>query len=98
MFSRCFGAVFICCLISSMASMPALAEVKSSTDKIADAFMELDFDETESVSFEEYSAMVELRAIARFEEMDANQDGEVTDAEYREFWRKNKAKWYRLQR
>ena len=60
--------------------------------------MLLDIDESESVSFEEYKAMVDGRAQTRFEEMDANGDEEVSDAEYRAFWRENKAKWYRLQR
>jgi len=76
----------------------ALAEVKSSTDKIVDTFMQLDLDESESVSFEEYKAMVDERAQTRFESMDGNHDGEVSDAEYRKFWRDNKAKWYRLKR
>ena len=75
-----------------------LSEVKTSTDKIVDTFMNLDLDESEAVSFEEYKTMVDLRALTRFEEMDANGDGEVTDVEYRKFWRENKAKWYRLQR
>ncbi|MDQ6997318.1 MAG: thymidylate synthase [Mariprofundus sp.] len=81
-----------------MASAPAMAEVKSSTDKIVGAFMELDADASESISFEEYKAMVDQRAMTRFKEMDANRDGQVTDEEYRKFWAENKARWYRLQR
>jgi len=98
MLIRWFGAFLLSGIIVSLASVPALAEVKTSTDKIVDTFMSLDLDESEAVSFEEYKVMVDLRALARFEEMDADADGEVTDVEYRKFWRENKAKWYRLQR
>jgi len=94
MFIRIISALFFCCL----ASTPALAEVKSSTDKVVDTFMELDLDESETVSFKEYQSMVNERAQTRFEEMDANADEEISDEEYRDFWRENKAKWYRLQR
>jgi len=94
MFVRFFAAV----LLLSMASSPAFAEIKSATDKIADAFMELDTNHSDSVSYAEYKAMVDRRATARFRAMDANRDGAVTDEEYREFWRKTKAKWYRLKR
>jgi len=91
---RFFAAV----LVFFMTTAPAMGEVKSATDKIADAFMELDSDQSGSVSFAEYNAMVERRAKARFRKMDANRDGAVSDEEYREFWRKTKAKWYRLKR
>ncbi|MDQ6981666.1 MAG: EF-hand domain-containing protein [Mariprofundus sp.] len=77
---------------------PALAAPKSATDKIADAFMELDTNNSDSVSYGEYKAMVDRRARTRFRKMDANRDGAVTDAEYRAFWRQEKAKWYRLNR
>jgi len=89
---------FAVVLLLIMASSPAFAEIKSATDKIADAFMELDTNHSDSVSYAEYKAMVDRRARSRFKAMDANRDGAVTDAEYREFWRKTKAKWYRLKR
>jgi len=98
MFFRWFAAFLLSSVMCVMASVPAMAGVKSSTDKIVAAFMELDLDESESVTFEEYKTMVDLRALTRFEEMDANTDGEVTDEEYRKFWAENKAKWYRLHR
>lgn len=98
MLMRWFGAFLLSGMIVSLVSAPALAEVKSSTDKIVDTFMKLDLDESESVSFEEYKSMVDQRAQTRFEEMDANADGAVSDMEYRKFWRENKAKWYRLNR
>jgi len=91
---RFFAAI----LTLFLATAPALAEVKSATDKIADAFMELDTDQSDTVSYAEYKAMVDRRAETRFRAMDANRDGAVDDAEYREFWRKTKAKWYRLKR
>ncbi len=89
---------FAVILLLFWAISPALAEVKSATDKIADAFMALDADQSKGVSFTEYNVMVERRAKVRFKAMDANRDGAVSDAEYREFWRKTKAKWYRLKR
>jgi len=89
---------FAACLLSGMISTPALAEVKSNTDKVVAAFMQLDIDESETVSFAEYKAMVNARALTRFNAMDANRDEEISDAEYRSFWRANKSKWYRLKR
>ncbi len=91
---RFFAAV----LLLILATPPAFAEIKSATDKIADAFMALDINQSGSVSYAEYKAMVDRRAKTRFRAMDANRDGQVSDAEYREFWRKTKAKWYRLKR
>lgn len=75
-----------------------IAAPKSATDKIVAKFMDLDADTSEAVSFEEYKIMVDLRAQQRFEQMDANADGEVTADEYRDFWRQNKSQWYRLKR
>ncbi len=94
MFVRLFSVICVVC----MATAPAFAEIKSATDKIADAFMALDTNHSDAVSYAEYKAMVDRRAKARFKAMDANRDGQVSDAEYREFWRKTKAKWYRLKR
>jgi len=74
------------------------SEPLTATDKIVDRFMALDFDATESVSFEEYLIMVQERAEARFSLMDENQDGEVTADEYRQFWKTQKSQYYRLKR
>lgn len=71
---------------------------KSPTDKIVDKFMTLDTDESKSVSVMEYLVMVQQRVEARFKAMDANGDGEVTEEEYRAFWKSRMSKWYRLQR
>jgi len=70
----------------------------TATDKIVNRFMELDTDTSEGVSFEEYMVMVQQRAQDRFASMDANQDGEVTADEYREFWMARKAQYYRPKR
>jgi len=85
-------------LVLMVASAPALAGIKTSTDKVVGAFMALDTNHSHSVSYAEYKAMVDRRARSRFRAMDANRDGAVSDAEYREFWRKTKAKLYRLKR
>jgi hypothetical protein len=76
----------------------AWGESLSSTDKIVNAFMELDADINDGVSYEEYTIMVQDRARIRFMAMDANMDEEVSAEEYREFWRQKKAQWYRLNR
>jgi hypothetical protein len=70
----------------------------TATDKIVNRFMELDTDTSEGVSFEEYMTMVQQRATDRFASMDANEDGEVTAEEYREFWKARKAQYYRPKR
>ena len=72
----------------------------TATDKIVDRFMELNTNPEESagVDFEEYFTMVQQRAMDRFEAMDMNQDDEVTADEYREFWKAQKAQYYRLKR
>ncbi len=72
----------------------------TATDKIVDRFMELNINPEESagVDFEEYFTMVQQRAMDRFEAMDANKDDEVTADEYREFWKAQKAHYYRLKR
>ncbi|MDQ6993896.1 MAG: thymidylate synthase [Mariprofundus sp.] len=79
-------------------AMPAWAGPKTATDKVVDTFMELDSDADESVSFGEYKTMVNQRARARFRQMDRNHNGAVSSDEYRNFWRQQKAKWYRLKR
>lgn len=80
------------------AANTAWGEPLSSTDKIVNAFMELDADLNDGVSYEEYMDMAQERATSRFLEMDANGDEEVSAEEYREFWREQKAQWYRLNR
>jgi len=72
----------------------------TATDKIVDRFMALNTNPEESagVDFEEYFAMVQQRALDRFKAMDFNQDEEVTEEEYREFWKAQKAQYYRLKR
>jgi len=72
----------------------------TATDKIVDRFMELNTNPEASagVDFEEYFTMVQQRAMDRFEAMDANKDDEVTPDEYREFWKAQKAQYYRLKR
>lgn len=72
----------------------------TATDKIVDRFLELNINPEESagVDFEEYFTMVMQRAMDRFEMMDANLDDEVTEEEYREFWKAQKAQYYRLKR
>jgi len=72
----------------------------TATDKIVDRFMELNTNPEESagVDFEEYFTMVQQRATDRFALMDANKDDEVTADEYREFWKAQKAQYYRLKR
>ncbi|MES0371682.1 MAG: hypothetical protein ABUK11_05330 [Mariprofundaceae bacterium] len=72
----------------------------TATDRIVDRFLELNINPEESagVDFEEYFTMVQQRAMDRFESMDANLDDEVTEEEYREFWKAQKAQYYRLKR
>ena len=72
----------------------------TATDKIVDRFMALNTNPEESigVDFEEYFTMVMQRAMDRFEAMDTDQDDEVTEEEYREFWKAQKAQYYRLKR
>ena len=76
----------------------ASAEILSATDKIVEKFMDLDFDESEGVSFEEYEVMVLQRMSERFYEMDANNDKEVSAKEYRAFWKAKKSQYYRPRR
>ncbi len=71
---------------------------ETGADPIVKQFMLLDQDESSSVSFEEYMAMVQERATTRFSLMDTNADGEVTAEEYQQFWLQRKAEWYRIRR
>lgn len=88
---------WICAVLLLLGSAtPLSAEPLSSTDKIVATFMELDSDQSTTVSFQEYMTMVQERAQTRFLAMDLNQDQQVSEEEYREFWATQKAKWYRL--
>ncbi|MDQ6972898.1 MAG: hypothetical protein Q9M30_09625 [Mariprofundaceae bacterium] len=71
---------------------------KTSTDKIVDKFMKLDVDASFGVSMDEYITVVQQRVMARYAAMDADKNGEVTEDEYRAFWKSRMAKWYRLKR
>ncbi|MDX8391449.1 MAG: hypothetical protein R8K53_02620 [Mariprofundaceae bacterium] len=71
---------------------------KTATDKIVDKFMLLDIDASAGVSMDEYITIVQQRVMTRFAAMDANRDGEVSEDEYRVFWKSRMAKWYRLKR
>jgi len=74
------------------------AEITSATDKVVEKFMALDLDETLTVSFEEYEAMVLERMGERFTLMDTNEDNEISEEEYRTFWTQQKAQYYRPRR
>jgi len=76
----------------------AVGGPKTATDKIVEKFMLLDTDESKSVSMQEYLVMVQQRVQARFEAMDANHNGEISEDEYRTFWKTRMTKWYSLQR
>jgi hypothetical protein len=77
---------------------PQATGPETPTDKIVDRFMQLDTDQSDSVSFDEYMTMVQQRAKDRFDAMDTNHDGQVTPDEYRQFWQLRKQQWYRLKR
>ena len=90
---------WICAILFLLGAVNAAwGEALSSTDKIVNVFMELDADGNDGVSYEEYMTMVQERARTRFMAMDANRDEELSAEEYREFWSKKKAQWYRLER
>ena len=96
-------AVIPALIIVCVGSSPAWADdvekgPLTATDKIVARFMELDTDETQGVSYQEYEAMVLERTKARFALMDQNHDGEVSAGEYRSFWKSQKAQYYRLKR
>lgn len=82
----------------SMTGQQSAGGPKSSTDKIVDKFMLLDTNASKAVSMQEYLIMVQQRVQKRFDAMDANRDGEVSEDEYRTFWKSRMARWYRLQR
>jgi Ca2+-binding EF-hand superfamily protein len=90
---------WICAVLLLLGTTNAVWAVPlSSTDKIVNVFMELDADNNDGVSYEEYTTMVQERARTRFMAMDANRDEELSAEEYRKFWLRQKAQWYRLKR
>jgi len=94
MFIRKLSAILLMLFVTS----PAWAGPKTATDKVVDTFMQLDENGSDGISFREYKAMVDEQASQRFSQMDRNRDGEVGEDEYRRYWLKEKARWYRLQR
>ena len=90
--------LFFLAFMGMMMLQTATSEILSTTDKIVEKFMELDFDESEGVSLEEYEMMVLQRMGERFYEMDTNDDDEVSAEEYRAFWKAKKAQYYRPRR
>lgn len=90
--------LFLFIFVAFLAPQTVAAEMSSATDKIVEKFMELDFDESTTVSFEEYELMVLDRLNNRFIQMDANGDDEVSEEEYRNFWTEQKSQYYRPRR
>jgi len=90
--------MFIFSLFALLLPQITAAEILTATDKVVERFMELDLDESESVSFEEYQTMVLQRLDTRFTQMDGDADGEVSDEEYRQFWVDTKSQHYRPRR
>ena len=77
---------------------PAAHAAPTVSDRIVERFMALDEDESGTVTLDEYMGMVADRAEQRFNAMDSNHDEEVTPEERADYWRKQQAKWYRLNR
>ncbi len=90
--------LFFLAFLGLMMPQLATSEVLSATDKVVEKFMELDFDESEGVSWDEYELMVMGRMGDRFNLMDANEDGEISEEEYRTFWTETKSQYYRPRR
>jgi Ca2+-binding EF-hand superfamily protein len=90
--------LFLLVLSSFLVPHVATAEITSTTDKVVEKFMALDFDESETVSFDEYELMVMERLGERFNQMDADEDNEISEEEYRIFWVEQKSQYYRPRR
>ncbi len=90
--------LFLITLMLLLLPRAAAAEVLSATDKVVESFMELDFDESGTVSFDEYELMVMQRLGDRFIAMDADGDEEISEEEYRKFWIEQKSQYYRPRR
>jgi len=90
--------LFFLAFLGLMMPQLATSEVLSTTDKVVEKFMELDFDESEGVSWDEYELMVMGRMGDRFNLMDADEDGEISEEEYRTFWTETKSQYYRPRR
>ena len=89
------------CIIAALllaAATDAAYAAPTVSDRIVERFMALDEDESGTVSIDEYLAMVVERAEQRFNAMDSNHDEEITPEERADYWRKQQAKWYRLNR
>lgn len=100
-FGRLSGLMVLSTMLLVSGNASAEGKIETATDKVVAKFMELNTDpyaEPPTVDFEEYMNMVNERAANRFYAMDKDQDGEVTEEEYREFWSREKAKYYRLKR
>lgn len=84
-----------------LSSFAAVAEPNDptavTTNKIANRFAELDRD-GDGVSLSEFMRMVRQRAELEYKQMDANRDGRVSRSEYKRFWNKRKAQYYRIKR
>ncbi|MDX8383643.1 MAG: thymidylate synthase [Ghiorsea sp.] len=92
------AALYILALLLCLPSQQVSAEVLTATDKVVEKFMQLDTDESESVSYREYKSMVLERLEQRFEQMDTNKDSSISEDEYRNFWTKQKSQYYRPKR
>jgi Ca2+-binding EF-hand superfamily protein len=90
--------LFLSTFLLLMQPQWASSEALSTTDKVVNKFMALDLDESETVSYDEYKTMVLERLDERFKMMDANEDGEIGEEEYRTFWTKTKSHYYRPRR
>jgi len=92
---------FLLCILSFLSlffAQQGYAEVLTATDKVVEKFMELDTDDSESVSFAEYKTMVNERLEQRFQKMDRDRNGNVSEDEYRNFWTQQKSTYYRPRR
>jgi len=97
---RLAAALLICTawIIQTPESRAASSAAPTVSDRIVNRFMQLDVDGTDTVSLEEYMEMVSQRGIDRFKAMDHNHNGEVTPDERAQYWKRQQAKWYRLNR
>ncbi len=84
-------------LFTAVTLLPQTGTAASTvSERIVERFMQLDEDQSGAVTLDEYMTMVAERAEARFNDMDRNHDGAVDARERASYWRKQQAKWYRL--
>ncbi|MDX8409718.1 MAG: thymidylate synthase [Mariprofundales bacterium] len=97
---RLAAALLICTawIIQSPNAGVAASAAPTVSERIVNRFMQLDVDDSDTVSLEEYMEMVSQRGIDRFNAMDRNHNGEVTPDERTRYWKRKQAKWYRLNR